>query len=120
MVTGPQGSVLGYDPLGRLASASSSGLGTASQYAYDGDHMLIAYNLNNGIYRRYVFGPGADEPIAYYKSSQSLAVGRQFIMADERGSVISTADSAGTTQGIAAYDEGALPLPLVLPLYPAG
>ena len=88
-------------------------LGTAMQYAYDGDRMLIHYTMSNGVYRRYVYGPGVDEPIVFYKSSQSLAVGRTFIMADERGSVISTANSAGVTQGLAAYDEYGLPSALI-------
>jgi RHS repeat-associated protein len=48
-----------------------------------------------------VFSPGVDQPIVVYDASGN----RSFLGSDERGSVISSTDSAGTLLGINAYDE---------------
>lgn len=107
MLTGPNNSVLAYDPLGRLTRAS--GGGGDSKFLYDGDHLLTVYNQINGVVRRYVYGPGADEPILFYKNDPTLSASRRFLMADERSSVISMADTAGATSGLASYDEYGIP-----------
>ncbi len=116
---GPNGAALEYDSLGRMAQRT--GNGTNFQYAYDagsgsgagGDRLLIEYNLSNSVVRRFVHGPGTDEPILFYKNGLTLAEGRRFLMADERGSIINLADSGGTSYGIAAYDEYGIPKAVV-------
>ena len=50
-----------YDPLMRMIQATGS-LGPI-RFAYDGLDMVGEYDGANTLLRRYVFGPGADEPI---------------------------------------------------------
>ncbi len=107
MVSGPQSSVLSYDPFGRLFS--STGAGSNLQYVYDGMHMLAQYNQNSSVVRRYVYGPGENAPIVFYRSDNTLAGGRRFLMADERGSIISSTDNSASVATLNAYDEYGIP-----------
>ncbi len=72
-----------HDPLGRLDSILSPAGNQGWQYA-DGQ---IANEFGDGagfpITRRYVFGPGVDEPVVWYEGS-NLA-DRRYLIADERG-----------------------------------
>src|SRR3546814_14779468 len=54
---------------------------------------------------RYVFGPGADEPLVWYHGSGTTD--RRWLIADERGSIIAATGSTGSpiTNGIQTYDE---------------
>jgi hypothetical protein len=47
--------------------------------------------------RRYVFGPGADEPLVWYEGSGTSD--RRFLHADERGSIVAVSNGAGTVRG---------------------
>jgi RHS repeat-associated protein len=82
---------LSYDPLGRLYSSITGG--TTTQFLYDGDRLVAEYDGSNVIQRRYVHGPGADEPVLWYEGSG--LTDRRWIHGDERGSVIATSDSGG-------------------------
>ena len=57
--------------------------------------------------RRYVHGPGIDNPIVWYEGSGTSD--RRFLMADESGSIVSVTDSAGATIAINRYDEYGIP-----------
>lgn len=59
--------------------------------------------------RRYVHGPGGDNAIVWYEGSGTGD--RRFLMADERGSIVSITDGAGSTISINAYDEYGIPAP---------
>ena len=59
--------------------------------------------------RRYVHGPGIDNPIAWYEGGTIGSTTRRFLMADERGSIVSVTDSTGATIAINAYDEYGIP-----------
>jgi RHS repeat-associated protein len=61
------------------------------------------------VHRRYVHGPGVDEPIVWYEGSAINNTTRRFLMADERGSIVSVTDSAGATIAINSYDEYGIP-----------
>jgi hypothetical protein len=39
---------------------------TATRFAYDGLEMIAEYDGSNVLTRRYVYGPGTDEPIVQY------------------------------------------------------
>lgn len=56
-----------YDGLGRRTSKSGTGVAT-THYLYDGDAMVAEYAASSGTtpIRRYVHGPGVDEPIVVY------------------------------------------------------
>ncbi|MBV8971983.1 MAG: hypothetical protein JO290_06795 [Sphingomonadaceae bacterium] len=53
---------LTYDPLGRLWQTVSSTLGT-TQFLHDGDHFVAEYDGAGAMRRRFIWGPGVDEPL---------------------------------------------------------
>jgi RHS repeat-associated protein len=57
--------------------------------------------------RRYVFGPGADEPLVWYEGSGTGD--RRFLHADERGSIVAVSNGAGTVTNVNTYDEYGTP-----------
>lgn len=105
--TAPGGATLAYDPLGRLYQTAKSP--TTTRFLYDGIDLIGEYDGSNAVQRRYVHGPGIDNPIAWYEGSTIGSTTRRFLMADERGSVVSVTDSAGATIAINAYDEYGIP-----------
>lgn len=105
--TGPASATLGYDPLGRLYQTVGGGVTTRLQY--DGADLIAEYNGSNAVQRRYVHGPGIDNPIVWYEGSGTSD--RRFLMADERGSIVSVTNSVGATININAYDEYGIPAP---------
>ena len=107
--TGPGSATLAYDPLGRLYQ--TVGGGTTTRFQYDGVDLIAEYNVSNAVQRRYVHGPGIDNPIVWYEGSAINSTTRRFLMADERGSVVSVTDSAGAVLHINAYDEYGIPAP---------
>jgi len=104
MKTGP-GTTLYYDGLGRLAEYDT---GTSTRFLYDGTHMAAELaNPSGAVMRRYVYGPGADEPLVWYEGSGTSD--RRWLHADERGSVIAVTDGSGSTIGVNSYDEYGVP-----------
>ena len=75
---------LRYDPLGRLYEmvGSQSWSGT-TRFLYDGDDLLMEYDSSGNIARRYVHGPGTDQPLVWYEGSGFT--GPLYFYADERG-----------------------------------
>ena len=96
---------LGYDPLGRLAQ--TVGAGVTTRFAYDGADLIAEYSASNTMLRRYVHGPGSDEPLVWYEGASSAD--RRFLMRDERGSIISVSNASGTTLAINSYDDYGIP-----------
>ncbi len=90
-VTGGAGLNLTYDPLGRLAQATSGS--TVTQFLYDGDRLVAEYS-GATLIRRYVHGPGADVPVVWYEGN-GLGT-RQWLHPDERGSIEAVSDASGT------------------------
>lgn len=82
-----------------------------TRFLYDGIDMIGEYDGSSAIQRRYVHGPGIDNPIVWYEGSTIDGTTRRFLMADERGSVVSITDSANATIHINAYDEYGIPAP---------
>ncbi len=100
------GIALAYDPAMRLYQTSGGTPGT-TRLAYDGADLIAEYNGSNAMLRRYVHGPGTDEPIVWYEGSGTTD--RRFLHADERGSVVAVTNSSGTTLSVNAYDEYGIP-----------
>ncbi len=91
-VVGGAGLTLAYDPLGRLWQTTSGS--TVTQFLYDGDRLVGEYGTTGtASLRRYVHGPGVDDPVLWYEGSG--VTDRRWIHADERGSVIATTDGTG-------------------------
>jgi len=94
---------LDYDPLGRLWQEVSGG--NTLRFAYDGSDLIAELNTsgNGVVQRRYVHGPGVDEPLVWYEGSGTSD--RRFMVSDERGSVVLVTRSNGTTLAQNKYDE---------------
>lgn len=100
------GGTLYYDPLTRLDLIYATNAHTALDY--DRANLSTEYNYDTGaMLRRYVHGPGVDEPIVWYEGAGTTD--RRWLHADERGSVIAVSNSAGTTTTINSYDEYGIP-----------
>ncbi|MEO7239843.1 MAG: RHS repeat-associated core domain-containing protein [Sphingomicrobium sp.] len=101
LTAGPGGATLSYDPLLRLYQTVAGG--TTARFVYDGLEVIAENNASNAPRRRFVYGPGTDEPIVWYEGGGTT--NRRFLGADERGSIVSVSDSAGAVLSINRYDE---------------
>lgn len=101
LLTGPASTTLTYDPQMRLQQIGSGG--STTKLTYDGLDRIAEFDGSNTLLRRYVHGPGVDEPVVWYEGSGTTD--RRFLSSDERGSVISATDSSGTVLGLNKYDE---------------
>ena len=95
---------LGYDALGRLVSNSA---GTTALLVSDGDDLIGEHNADGSVARRYVPGPGIDEPVVWYEGAGTGC--RRCYHADERGSIIAVSDGSGAVTQINRYDEYGIP-----------
>lgn len=102
--TASTGVNLTYDPLMRLSQVIGA---TTTKFAYDGFNALAEYDGGNLVLRRYVFGPGMDEPLVQYEGSDTAT--RRWLHADERGSIIAVSDASGATFAKNSYDEYGIP-----------
>lgn len=62
---------------------------------------------NTELLRRYVYGPGSDEPILWYEGAGTSD--KRYLHADERGSIIALSNASGTVTQVNAYDEFGIP-----------
>ena len=100
------GAQLAYDSVGRLSAVDQGALSTS--FDYDGSALISERSWPSySVLRRYVHGPGDDAPIVWYEGSSTTD--KRYLMADERGSITSVSNSAGTVLGINAYDEYGIP-----------
>ena len=98
--------VLNADSLDRLDYVSAEGV----LLAHDGANLVSEVNYNGSvgaIARRYVFGPGVDEPLVWYEGAGTND--RRYLHADERGSIVAVTDNGGTALAINSYDEHGIP-----------
>lgn len=119
-LTSSDSSTYTYDKLNRLVGAPNVGLNydpasrlfryiTASattNFYYDGGNLTAETN-GSSILRRFVPGPGTDEPIVWYEGSDTSS--RRFLQADERGSVVAVSDASGNAIAINTYDGYGIP-----------
>ncbi len=96
---------LGYDPAGRLYQSVAAGVTT--RMLYDGAAMIGEYNGLGALQRRFVHGPGMDEPLVWYEGAG--VSDRRWLVADERGSIVAVTNAAGAATNINAYDEYGVP-----------
>lgn len=111
LTTGPGGLVLRYEPAGnRLLQLYNGSTGADTRFAWSGDQMIAEIAAPSGqVLRRYVPGPGVDEPIVWYEGSGTSD--RRWLHADERGSIVGITNTAGTTINVNSYDEYGIPAP---------
>lgn len=103
---GTLNAALVYDPLGRLFQTSSATT-AVTQFAYDGDEEVGEYDASGAQGRRYIHGPGEDDPLLVY-FGVGLAT-RRSLQADHQGSIVSVANADGTLLVVNAYDEYGVP-----------
>jgi RHS repeat-associated protein len=80
---------------------------STTRMGYDGLDRIAEYDGSNAIQRRYLHGPGVDNPIAWYEGTGTT--GRSFLSSDERGSIVSVTDGAGGVLSLNSYDEYGIP-----------
>jgi RHS repeat-associated protein len=101
--TAPSGISLYYDPTGRLSEYDTS---VSTRFVYDADQIVAEVaNPTGAIQKRYVFGPGADEPLVEYDASGA----KTYLVADERGSIVARTDASGSASVKNTYDEYGIP-----------
>jgi RHS repeat-associated protein len=91
-----------YDAAGRRIEKKYDG-DTIVQYVYDGDHCLAEYNGYGQLLRKYIYGPGVDQPICMIDSMTSPAV-TSYYHFDGLGSVVALTDDEGDTVQVYEYD----------------
>jgi len=97
---GAPSAALAYDPDGRLFSVASNGATT--RFLYDGVRVIAAYDGGGNLQQRYVPGVGTNMPLlslsgaATAASSGSAPNDANWLMADERGSVIALTNASGS------------------------
>jgi RHS repeat-associated protein len=108
------GEALVYDPLGRLYQ-TTNGSGTVTRYLYAGTEIIGELDGSNNLLRRYVHGPGTDEPLVLYPSASTAT--KQWLIADHQGSIVAVTDATGApyvvpatgTRAINTYDDYGVP-----------
>ena len=78
-----------------------------TRFAYDGVDLIAEYNGSNAMLKRYVHGPGDDEPVVWYEGSGTSD--RRWLQTDERGSVIAVTNGSGAVIATNSYDEYGIP-----------
>ncbi len=90
-----------YDPLGRRVEKVAQGVST--KFAYDAEDVLQA--LSGATSRRYIHGPGIDEPLG-----EDAAGTMRYYHADALGSIAKMTDASGAVAFMRTYDSFGNPL----------
>lgn len=87
---------LSYDPGGRLYQVGPT------RFLYDGQQAIGEYDHSGTLLKRYVPGFGLDNVVTSYEGA---GYDRRWLLADERGSVVSITDGAANAITTNTYDE---------------
>jgi RHS repeat-associated protein len=90
---------LAYDAEGRLRQSVIAA--ATVNLTYDGSDLVAEYDATGALQRRYVHGPGVDEPLVVYEGATTTA--KSWLYKDHLGSVIGTADATGASTAIYSY-----------------
>lgn len=88
-------------PLGLIGQVSGN------NYDHVNGRLSTELNYDNSVARRYVHGPGEDEPLVWYEGAGTGD--KRWLHADERGSVVALSDGGGNLMAINSYDEYGIP-----------
>jgi RHS repeat-associated protein len=97
-------STLTYDPSSRLYKISKQN-GATTQFLYDGADLIAEYDGSGTLLKRFVHGPGDDEPLLYYDFGPGQGGAKYYLGADDNGSVNLITDSAAAQWKAFTYDE---------------
>lgn len=98
-----------YDPFGRRLSKTVDGVTT--RYVYDGQQVIAECNAAGAVLRRFVYGPGIDQPIRMDVATTPGGPGftKYYYHFDGLGNVIALSNATGTIVEQYAYDAYGLP-----------
>jgi RHS repeat-associated protein len=102
------GARLVYDPLGRLVETSGGKAGV-TRFHYDGDKLVAEYDGAGTLLKRYIHGPGTDDPVAVYEGPALEASNRRYLLTDERGSIVALVPTDTSPITVNTYDEWGYP-----------
>ncbi|WP_022694725.1 RHS repeat domain-containing protein [Ponticaulis koreensis] len=97
---------LAYDPIGRLQEIDST---ADTEFVYAGAQLILEKNTSGTVLRRYVHGPGMDEPLVWYEGAAVNNTTRRYLTSDERGSVALITNNSGGVININTYDVFGIP-----------
>lgn len=86
-----------YDPAGRRVKKDVGGIVT--EYLLDGAHEIVEYSGTGTILRRFIYGPGVDEPIAMVEGGATT-----FYHQNHQGTVVAISDATGAVTQKYTYD----------------
>jgi RHS repeat-associated protein len=92
-----------YDALGRRVSKTVNG--TVTKYVYDGARVIAEYDGAGQLLRKYIYGPGLDEPVL-----MQVGATRYYYLFDSLGSVIGLTDASGNLVEAYRYSPYGQPL----------
>ncbi|MGY4396086.1 RHS repeat-associated protein [Sphingomonas sp. UYAg733] len=78
-----------------------------TRLGYDGLDLIGEWTPAGVLQKRYVHGPGSDEPLVWYNTANTSD--RRWLHTDERGSVIAVTNGTGAVIGTNTYDEYGIP-----------
>jgi RHS repeat-associated protein len=80
---------------------------TITKYVYDGDHCIAEYDGSSNLQRKYIYGPGVDQPVCMIEAAGSYA-GMYYYHFDALGNVVvltsGNVGSMGNTVEVYDYD----------------
>ena len=100
-----------YDPLGRLVRTHNGNTASARWFVYDGNEMVAEYDGSGNMLKRYLHGPGVDEPLAWFDGPTTNPANRHDMFADHQGSIVAVTSNTGATESLNRYDEFGIPGP---------
>jgi len=92
-----------YDAAGRRVEKQYNQV-TVVKYVYDGDRCIAEYNRYDQLLRKYIYGPGVDEPICMIEATTGSYTGTYYYHFDALGSVVALTNSSGNTVQVYEYD----------------
>ncbi|MDP3528377.1 MAG: hypothetical protein Q8R93_03610, partial [Methylicorpusculum sp.] len=75
--------------------------GVITNLSYDGSDLVAEYNSTGTLLRRYVHGPGVDQPLVWYEGA--VTTNKTWLYSDHQGSIVATANSTGTSTATLSY-----------------
>ena len=89
-----------YDPAGRRIAKAYDDT-TVVKYLYDGDHCIAEYDSSDQLLRKFIYGPGVDQPICMIEAADAGAT--YYYHFDGLGSVAALSDEDGDTVHLYEY-----------------
>ena len=82
-----------YDYLGRRISKTQYAIPDTQYYTYDGDQVIAEYDGSDTLLRKFIYGPGIDEPVCMIDVVDSNK--KYYYHFDGLGSVVAISDDGG-------------------------